>query len=70
MVLYKKIRKWGNSYGVLLAKDELAKYGISEKDTVIVSLKKKTGLEELFGIMKTKKSTEELMKEIREGYDD
>ncbi|MFH1073314.1 MAG: hypothetical protein V1743_07845 [Nanoarchaeota archaeon] len=70
MVLYKKIRKWGNSYGILLAKDELVEYGIHENETITVQLDKQPNLHGLFGKFKFKKSTEKIMKEIDEGYDD
>ena len=65
-----KIRKWGNSYGVLIPKGEIDKKQLSENDKVVITLERKVDLGPLFGICKFKKSTKEIIKEIREGYDD
>ncbi|MBI4210502.1 MAG: AbrB/MazE/SpoVT family DNA-binding domain-containing protein [Candidatus Diapherotrites archaeon] len=63
------VRKWGNSVGVAFPADFAKKEGIRPNDSVIVSVKKVVPLRELFGSLKTKKPTEEIMKEIRKGWD-
>ena len=66
MVLQKKIRKWGNSYGILLAKKELAQYGLEENDPVEISIEKQKKISELFGILKDSPIDAQKMKdEIR-----
>ena len=66
-----KIRKWGNSYGILLSKEALKKKDIHENETVVVGIKKKKGgLADLFGIFHWEESMEEIMRDIREGYDE
>ncbi len=65
-----KIRRWGNSYGVLVPKQLIEEKNLSEGDEVVITLEKKADLSKLFGLCKFKKPTSELMKEIREGYDD
>tara|TARA_Y100000310_G_scaffold272994_1_gene288255 strand:- start:4852 stop:5076 length:225 start_codon:yes stop_codon:yes gene_type:complete len=68
-----KLRKWGNSFGVVLPINKLKKEKIHEGEEVIVLLTKRkiNPLRETFGTYKFKKSTQEIMDEIdRELYDD
>lgn len=65
-----KIRKWGNSFGVLVPKDLIEKENFKLNEEVIVKLQKRKDISKVFGILKTKRATEELMKEIREGYNE
>lgn len=61
-----KIRKWGNSMGLLLSKKELTKMDIREHDEVVVTVEKKSNpLREMFGTMKFSKSTRELLEDSR-----
>lgn len=62
-----KIRKWGNSYGILLPKEEIEKMSVKENEIVYVTLQKKSTWEGLFGICKGKSgmSTQEFKDEIR-----
>ena len=62
-----KTRKWGNSLGIIIPKEEVENLKLRENQTVIVEItKKENPLKELFGFGKLKKPTEELLKEIRE----
>jgi len=70
MAIKSKIKKWGNSYGVLIGKEEMKKKNIHEGETVIITIKKKKELEDIFGICNFNKPTEKIIKEIREGYDE
>lgn len=65
-----RIRKWGNSYGLLLPKNELIRQHLAEDEIVLVSLKKKHNIAQLFGICHFKRPVREIVREIREGYDD
>ena len=70
MEIETKIRKWGNSYGLILPKNIVENQNLNENDTVLVNVKpKKVDLSVIFGICKFKKSTNEIIKEIRRGYD-
>lgn len=63
-----KVKKWGNSLGVVLPKDELVKMDIKENQEVIIDISKKENpLKELFGFAKhkLKKPTEQIIKEAR-----
>ncbi len=62
-----KTRKWGNSLGIIIPKEEVDNLKLRENQTVIVEItKKENPLKELFGFGKLKKPTEELLKGIRE----
>ena len=55
-----KIKKWGNSFGLLIPKTELRKMDMSENQEVIVDItKKENPLKELFGFGKKSKITKE-----------
>lgn len=59
-------RKWGNSLGIVLPKDEAEKLNIQEGDKVIVEIKKKTNpLKELYGFGKDNPITKEEFHEFR-----
>ena len=66
MIAAKK-RKWGNSLGIIIPKEEVENLNLKENQIVILEItKKENPLKELFGFGKLKKPTEELLKEIRE----
>jgi len=64
-----KIKKWGNSYGILIPKNELQKMNLGENQEVIVDISKKENpLKEMFGFAKNvrpKKSAEQIIKGAR-----
>jgi len=68
-----KVRKWGNSFGVILPKSIVDKQDIKDgmEIEIIVEAKNKTKVKDVFGILKGKlkrpeKSTQEIMNEIDE----
>lgn len=66
-----KLKKWGNSFGVVIPINSVEQEGAKEGDDLIVLVKKEKGnvLRETFGTSKSKKSVKELMKEIDEDLD-
>lgn len=64
-----KIKKWGNSFGLLIPRSELERMNIKENQEVIADIAlKENPLKELFGFAKRhniKKSTEQILKEAR-----
>ncbi len=62
-------RKWGNSIGITIPFDVVEGEKIKPNDKIVVSVKKVPEIKELFGTLKTKKSTDQIMKEIRTGWD-
>ncbi len=69
MEIESKIRKWGNSYGVMLSKQFLESEHLQESDVVKVNISKKSDLTKLCGLWKFKRPIKEIMKDIKEGYD-
>lgn len=65
-----KIKKWGNSYGILIPRNELQRMNLGENQEVIIDISKKENpLREMFGFAKRsnlKKSAGQIIKESRE----
>lgn len=63
-----KVKKWGNSLGIILPKDLLDNSEIKEgtKIEIFIRPKNKTKVKDLFGILKgkLKKNTDKLMQEV------
>ena len=63
-----KIKKWGNSFGIILPKDIINRQELKEGSNIeiIIQAKNKTKVKDIFGILKgkLKKDTEQLMKEV------
>ena len=68
-----KLRKWGNSFGVIVPQRDIENSDINEGEKVVVLLKKEDEvnvLRETFGTHKFSKSVKKLMKEVdKELYD-
>lgn len=66
-----KLRRWGNSFGIVVPIKFVEEEGVSEGDEVTVLMKKETGntLRETFGTHKFKKSVKQIMKEMDEELD-
>ena len=61
-----KIRKWGNSVGLLIQKDDARELGLRENQEVAVSIVKKSSvLRELFGSGHFSRPTAQILKELR-----
>ncbi len=66
MITKTKTKKWGNSIGIILPQETVKTMGIQLGEFIIVDIQKKENiLKELFGSLKFKKSTEQLLKEVR-----
>jgi len=66
-----KLKKWGNSLGVVIPKEEIRKSGLRPHQTVrvLVSPAKTTKVKDIFGKLKAKKPTKQIMREIDEELD-
>lgn len=62
-------RKWGNSVGVTLPAEVIREEHIKPNDKVMVKVKKVVPIKELFGTLKTKRSTQSLKDELRTGWE-
>lgn len=67
-----KIKRWGNSFGVLIPTEIVKKENLKEGQKIgIILLKRSDVLKKTFGTLKLKKSTQKIKNELRaELYDD
>ncbi len=65
-------KKWGNSLGITIPAEVVKEENIKPKKEVIVLVfgDKTRKLKNMFGTLKLKKSTQKVMEEIDEGYDE
>lgn len=68
-----KVRKWGNSFGIVLPKDMVEKQDIKEGIIVRINIqvKDKTKAKNIFGILKgkIKRDTEVLLNEVDKDFE-
>jgi len=64
-------KKWGNSIGITIPREIIEQEGIKPKKeiTVLVIGNSKRKPEEIFGSLKLKRDTQEVMDELDGGYD-
>lgn len=67
-----QLRSWGRSLGVVIPKETVIKESLSEGDKVeLIIVKKSNAIKKTFGILKFKRSTEEILNEVnKEGWND
>jgi len=67
-----QIKEWGRSVGIVIPKEAVLRERIAVGDTVKILIKKKGNpLKATFGIIKFKRSTEEILREIdKEGWNE
>lgn len=67
-----KIKKWGNSFGVMIPKDLMKKEHLREGSEIEITFNstKITKVKDIFGLLKGKlnKSTEEIMREVDKDF--
>lgn len=65
-----KLRKWGSSLGIIVPAEIVNKEKLKEGEEVVVEIKKKSNLEDLFGSLKGWKIDPQKMKdEARRDWD-
>lgn len=66
-----QVRKWGDSYAVIIPKDIAKKENIHLKSTIHLKFEKEDDLSDVFGLLrgKVKRSAQEMKNEAREGWD-
>lgn len=67
MFIRTTLRRWGNSYGVVIPKDSALKEGIKENDEVEILVKKAVDIRTLFGKYKFE-DVQKAKDELREGW--
>ena len=61
------MRKWGNSLGVVIPREEALKEGLHENDEVEIVIRKAVDIRQLFGKYKFRE-LQSLKDELREGW--
>ncbi len=62
-----KTKSWGNSLGIIIPSEMVHEFSLNPGDEVVIELQKKQNvLKELFGTIKFKRSTKEILSEVRE----
>ena len=64
-----KVRKWGNSIGVVIPEEEAKKLKLQSGDTVNLQVQKIARIQELFGKYKFKEPIQKIKDELRRGWD-
>lgn len=65
--VHARIKKWGNSFGVVLPKEVMDSENLKENQEITFWIMKPVFAKDIFGITKSKsrKNTSEILKEIR-----
>ena len=67
MAVEVKTKKWGNSIGIVIPIEAVKRLNIKPDEEIVIEIEKKENvLKEMFGSMKFKKSTKQILKEVRE----
>jgi len=61
------LKRWGNSYGIIIPKDVAVREGINENDEVEVIIKRAGNIRDLFGKYRFE-DVQRLKDELREGW--
>jgi antitoxin component of MazEF toxin-antitoxin module len=70
-MVYVKIKKLGNGYGIILPTDLVKEKAFAENEVVNVEIKKKNeSLRRLFGTLKRTKPIQKIKDELRAGWDE
>ncbi len=67
MAIRTVMRKWGNSLGVVIPREEASREGLRENDEVEIVIRKAVDIRQLFGKYKFR-DLQSLKDELREGW--
>lgn len=62
-------RRWGNSLGITLPKKFVEEEGLHENQRVVVEVRPAVDLKKVRGLLRTKKTAQQLKDEMREGWE-
>ena len=63
-------KQWGNSLGLIIPREEVLKYKLKPQEELFIEITSKTNvLKDLFGVLKFKKPTAQVLKEARAEVD-
>ena len=70
MITTTKVKEWGNSLGVIIPRDIARKEKLKSEDEVIIEIRKKMDIMDLFGALKFKKYSQQMKDEGRKAWGD
>lgn len=71
MAVEVKLKRWGNSFGVIVPSEIIEKKHLKENDTIVLEIVKKADLSKIFGSIKKKDrkmSGQEMKDLVRKGW--
>ncbi|HIJ14260.1 TPA: AbrB/MazE/SpoVT family DNA-binding domain-containing protein [Candidatus Woesearchaeota archaeon] len=70
MAIEVKLKKWGNSFGIVLPMEMVNERGLKEDDQIMVEVVKVANLSKIYGMIKERKMTGQEMKDmVRRGWE-
>ena len=63
-----RVRRIGNSLGIIIPSEEASANGLAEGDSVEIEVSRRASARELFGTAKFGRSAQEIKDEAREGW--
>lgn len=70
MAVEVRVKKWGNSMGVILPKLFIEKENLQENDNILIEVVKEADLSDVFGMIKKRKLSGQEAKDLaREGWE-
>ncbi|MBI2045721.1 AbrB/MazE/SpoVT family DNA-binding domain-containing protein [Candidatus Pacearchaeota archaeon] len=58
------VKKWGNSFGVVLPREIVEKEGLKENKKIVINIIKQADLSDIFGLVKNRKMSGQKMKDL------
>ncbi len=68
MALEVTIKKWGNSLGIIIPKEIVQKRDLKNGTKVLFEIVNPAQFDKIWGSIKFKRPTKEIMKDIKEGW--
>lgn len=69
MVIEVNLKKWGNSFGIILPKELIIKENLKENNPILIEIVKKADLSDVFGsLVKKKISGQEFKTMVKKGW--
>jgi len=70
MVIEVKIKRWGNSIGVVIPNEIVERLNLKPEEEIIIEIEKKNNiLKEMFGKAKFKKSSKKMVGDFRKDFE-
>jgi len=64
MTVEVRLKKWGNSIGIILPREVVDREKLKEKDKILISIIKEADLSNIFGLIKKRKMSGQEMKDL------